>query len=229
MVSAPYSLVVDWTAVTSQTSLDDLLRQIAPLFAEVAEYAQRAAAELEETEWAKKHLKRSASLHQVSGTARWRIGADELARRQAELPDGVEFKTTDADHNRGRYIAAAPEVLAVFTVRRVPHRDDEQPDFLQFRMEEIREQAPVEIPDDAIGVVYLGIPPLGKEPTIGIVLRGKEPEIRPISEYLDRGEDFDVDGPQDIGGPSGSTPGPIVGSELDVEEADEGDASPADG
>lgn len=213
--------------MTSQTSLEDLLQQIAPLFKEVAEYAQRAAAELEETEWAKKHLQRRASLHQVSGTARWRIGADELARRQADLPEGVEFKTTDADHNRGRYIAAAPDVLAVFTVRRVPHRDDEQPDSLQLRMEEIREQAPEEVPEGAIGVVYLGIPPLGKEPTIGI-LRGKEPEIRPISDYVDRSVGTEAGGPLSIGGPSDSTPGPIVGSELDADEADEGDASSAD-
>lgn len=213
--------------MTDHANIDRLLRRIAPLLADIAKNAQTAAAEFERTEWAKRYLTRRASLHAVSGTARWRIAADAFATRQGELPEGVEFKTDDPDHNRGRYIAGSDDAQVLFTLRRQPHRDGEQPESIQMRLEEIRNAAPVEVGDGDLGVIYLSVPPIGEVATIGIKLKGQAAEIRPITEYLpDEGDMGDTPDDAPRRGPEAGRPGPNVGS---IEDKDETGSESADG
>lgn len=154
-----------------QDDIDDLLRQIAPLCLEVAAYAQGAAAKFADTEWAREHLARTAAVNQVAGTARWRIVGDTIVRRRDELPPDIELSTSDEEQNQGRYYLRASRVAVVFTIRRKPHRADEQPAFLQLQIEGVNELAPIEYEDDI--VIYLAVPPVGHESKFELTTRGK--------------------------------------------------------
>lgn len=155
-----------------QDDIKKLLRQVAPLFLEIAKHAQEAAAELGETEWAREHLVRTAAVNQVLGTARWRIVGDGIVTRQSELPTGVELSTTDEEQNQGRYYLSAPQFAVVLTIRRKPHRSDEESAFLQLQIEGVNELAPIDYGE--VIVIYLAVPPLGREPKFELATRGKE-------------------------------------------------------
>jgi hypothetical protein len=166
-----------------QDDIEQLLRDVAPLFLDIAGQAQRAAAELEETDWARRNLPRTAAVHQVSGTARWRITADGIVARQAELPAGLQLSTCDKEQNQGRYYLRAPHVAVVLTVRRKPHRDDEQPNALQLQLQEVLEQAPVAFEEEI--VVYLAVPSVGHAPTFEVATRGKETISSRLADLVD--------------------------------------------
>jgi hypothetical protein len=158
--------------MSQQDQIEQLLRRIAPFFLEVATEAQAASAELTATDWARAHMRRTASLNQVSGTARWRIAGDLAVLRQGELPEDVRLSTSDSDHNQGRYYLHAPTISAVLTLRRKPHQPDQEPDVLQLQLRSVAEQAPVDFGEQS--VVYLAIPPQGKLPTFEVATRGSK-------------------------------------------------------
>ena len=142
------------------------------MFLDCANYAQRASAGLAETDWARRHLVRTASVNQVSGTARWRIAGDTIVMRQAELPSDVVLSTSDEEQNQGRYYLRARRLALVLTIRRKPHKEQEQPKALQLQIEEVLEQAPIDFGEEV--VVYLAVPPLGQQPSFEIASKGKE-------------------------------------------------------
>lgn len=155
-----------------QDEIEQLLRDVSPLFLDIASGAQQAAAELENTEWARRYLSRTAALHQVSGTARWRMTGDGIVARQEELPEGIKLSTCDKEQNQGRYYLQAPDLAVVLTVRRKPHRDDEKPKFLQLQLEQALDAAPVAFQEQV--VVYLAVPSVGNAPTFEVATRGQQ-------------------------------------------------------
>lgn len=196
-----------------QDDIEELLRQIAPLFLEIASNAQHASAELAKTEWARTHLVRTAAVSQVSGTARWRITGDGIVSRRAELPDGIELSTTDAEQNQGRYFLRAPRLAVVLTIRRKPHSPDEQPAFLQLQLDGVKEAAAVDYGDEV--VIYLAVPPLGQAPKFEVATRGKETVSYRLLELMpddgEQGNQPDVKNLPDTGPPAG----PRVSSAMD--------------
>lgn len=176
--------------MTRQDHIEALLRQIAPLVLDIAQRAQVAAADLADTDWARTNLTRTASVNQVSGTARWRLVGDGLVARATELPEGLAMSTSDEEQNQGRYYLTAPQVAMVLTIRRKPHRDDEQPHALQLQIQGVLEQAPVAYEEEI--VVYLAVPPLGQEPTFEVATRGRQVISYRLIDLIDdseRGED----------------------------------------
>lgn len=203
-----------------QDEIEDLLRQIAPLLLDIGRNAQTAAADLGDTTWARTNLSRTASVNQVAGTARWRMVGDGIVGREAELPAGLAISTTDEEQNQGRYYLVAPDLAIVLTIRRKPHRDDEQPSALQLQIQGVIESAPIAYEDEI--VVYLAVPPLGQEPTFEVATRGKHTASYRLIDLIDDdlgrpGENF---GP--VVEPLPPTPpaGPIVRSSLDTDEDD---------
>jgi hypothetical protein len=171
-----------------QKDIEQLLRDVAPLFLDIAERAQQAAAALEETEWARTNLPRTAAVHQVSGTARWRITGDGIVSRESELPAELELSSCDKEQNQGRYYLRAPHVAVVLTVRRKPHRDDEQPNALQMQLQEVLEHAPVAFEEQI--VVYLAVPSLGHAPTFEVATRGKETISYRLVDLIDNADEM---------------------------------------
>jgi hypothetical protein len=203
-----------------QDDIEELLRRIAPLFLEIARYAQQAAAELGETEWGRAHLVRTATVNQVSGTARWRMVGDGIVTREAELPEDVELSTTDSEQNQGRYYLRAARVAIVLTIRRRPHPPDGHPVFLQLQIDGVNEVAPVEFDDDI--VVYLAVPRLGYEPRFEVDVRGKQTISYRLIDLVP--QDGDEGTPPPVENmPTGSPPGPIVSSALDDDQEEHGD------
>lgn len=196
-----------------QDDIEELLRQIAPLFLEIALNAQHASADLAKTEWARRHLVRTAAVSQVSGTARWRITGDGIVGRQAELPDGIELSTTDAEQNQGRYFLRAPRLAVVLTIRRKPHSSDEKPAFLQLQLDGVNELAPIDYGDEI--VIYLAVPPLGHPPKFEVATRGKETVSYRLLELIpadrEQGNEPTVENLPDSGPPAG----PHVSSAMD--------------
>jgi hypothetical protein len=213
--------------MTRQDDIENLLRQIAPLFLDVAQEAQVVAADLGDTDWARANLTRTASLNQVAGTARWRMVGDGLVAREAEMPVGLGLSTTDEEQNQGRYYLIAPDLAIVLTIRRKPHPEDEQPHALQLQIAGVLEQAPIAYDDEI--VVYFAVPPLGREPTFEVATRGKEVISYRLIDLID--DRFD----QPDGGlspnvsplPPTAPAGPIVRSSLDKDE-DKGEEGPTD-
>lgn len=177
-----------------QDDIEDLLRQVAPLFLDIAQGAQLAAADLPDTTWGLTNLTRTASLNQVAGVARWRMAADRIVDRRGELPDGLMLATTDDEQNQGRYYLVSVDAAIVLTVKRKPHKDDEQPEALQMQIQGVKALAPIAYKDEV--VVYLAVPPLGKEPTFEVTTRGKEPLSYRLIDLI---EDWYFDSPDDFG------------------------------
>jgi hypothetical protein len=201
-----------------QDDIEDLLRQVAPLFLDIAQGAQVAAADLPDTEWGMTNLTRTASLNQVAGVARWRMVADRIVDRRAELPAGLTLATSDDEQNQGRYYLVSVDAAIVLTVKRKPHKDDEQPEALQLQIQGVQALAPVAYNDEV--VVYLAVPPFGQEPTFEVTTRGKEPlSYRLIDliddRYFDDQDDF---GPTVFPFPPKPTLGPNVSSSLDKDK-----------
>jgi len=166
--------------MSRQDDIEELLRQVAPLFLNVSRSAQVAADSLRGTDWARVNLTRTASANQVAGTARRRIACDRLVDRRDELGGALEFTTTDPEHNQGRYYLRSMETAILLTVRRKPHERDEQPLSLQLQLEGMRELVAFE--DEA--VVYLEIPPLGQEPQFEITTRGQETIVHRLIDLI---------------------------------------------
>jgi hypothetical protein len=164
--------------------VDRLLRRLAPLFHDVATNAQAAAEELLETDWAATHLHREAARRQVSGTARWRIAGDQLSQRHGELPEGVTISTSDSEQNAGRYAFDAADEAAVVTIRRHPHKKDEEPEYLQLRIGAILEAAPIDYGKEDGLTIYLEIPQLGVEPRFEVVRNGNVIRSVALAELL---------------------------------------------
>jgi hypothetical protein len=198
-----------------QDDIEGLLRQIAPLFIDIAQRAQVAAADFADTDWARKHLARTASVNQMAGTGRWRIVGDSIVDRQAELPSELVLTTDDGEQNQGRYYLAAPELAIVLTVRRKPHPEDEQPAALQLQIEGVLENAPVDFGDQI--VVYFAVPPIGQEPNFAVATRGKQTVLyRLIDLVEDRVASSETGTTTDL--PAAPPPGTIVRSSLDAGE-----------
>jgi len=198
-----------------QDDIEGLLRRIAPLFIDIAQRAQVAAADFADSGWARDNLTRTASVNQMAGTGRWRMVGDNIVNRQSELPAGLALTTEDSEQNQGRYYLADQELAVVLTVRRKPHPEDEQPAVLQLQIEGVLEQAPVDFGDEI--VVYLAVPPLGKEPTFTVTTRGKEPITYQLIDLIeDRAAPRDETLIEDL--PTAPPPGTIVRSTLDAED-----------
>jgi hypothetical protein len=194
-----------------QDEVEHHLVAIAPLFRAVALYAQDAAKELSATDWATKYLARTAAFNQVAGTARWRVAGDEIVRRRSELPPGIEVTTDDGEQNQGRYYLGASEQAVVFTIRRKPHTEKDQPEVLQLQMKSVLEQAPITY-EDAVAV-YLAIPPVG-EPHFEVVTGTKHKVRYLLAELIARGnieagghaEDAPNSVVPSLGGPRNASP-----------------------
>ena len=154
-----------------QQDIKNLLAQVAPLLREIALGAQSDAAELAKTSWAREKISREASLNQIVGTARWRMTGDRIVTRQAEFPEGLELSTENEEHNQGRYYWRASKLGVVFTIRRKPHKKDEQPELLQLQIEAAIDSAPIDYGDKT--VIYLVVGPLSSEPQFDVVNRGE--------------------------------------------------------
>jgi hypothetical protein len=154
-----------------QQEIEDLLRQVAPLFRSIAMEAQAAAADFVKTDWAKHEMSREASVNQMAGIGRWRLVGDRLVLRQGELPEGIELSTSDEEQNQGRYYLCASKLGVVLTIRRKPHKKDDEPEFLQLQIEAAIEMAPIDYGDKV--VVYLDVGPSGTEPEFHVANRGK--------------------------------------------------------
>jgi hypothetical protein len=208
-----------------QDDIEELLRRIAPLFLEIAKYAQQASAEFGATEWTRRYLLRTAALNQVAGTARWRIVGDGIVSRQAELPASVQLSTSDGEQNQGRYYLRAPHVAVVLTIRRKPHPVDEQPTFLQLQLDIVQELAPFDFGDEI--VIYLAVPRLGHQPRFDLAVRGKQTISYRLIDLVadsDHGVPPDGDGgipPVVANLPSGPRGGPVVSSALDEDRKEE--------
>jgi hypothetical protein len=171
--------------MTRQDDVEDLLREVARPFLSVAREAQTAAHDLRHTDWARRHLARTASVNQVSGTARRRIACDLVVARQEQLNGLLEVATRDSDHNQGRYYLRSTAVAVLLTVRRKPHDEDDQPAALQLQFENMRELVAFE---DEV-VVYFAIPPLGEEPRFEIATRGQEVIVHRLVDMIVDDED----------------------------------------
>jgi hypothetical protein len=202
-----------------QDDIEDLLRQVARPFLSIAREAQSAAHELRDTDWARRHLTRTASANQVSGTARRRIACDLLVARQDQLNGLLEVTTRDSEHNQGRYYLRSTAVAVLLTVRRKPHDEDDQPAALQLQFENMRGLVAFE---DEI-VVYLAIPPLSEEPRFEIATRGQEVIVHRLVDLIDRDDEADGGATTPFPGPRSLPPTPDVRSTMipKVDEANE--------
>ncbi|MGH2936648.1 MAG: hypothetical protein ACRDPE_00830 [Solirubrobacterales bacterium] len=203
-----------------QEEIKSLLREIAPLFKSIASDAQRDAGALAETAWAKTHLVRDASLNQVTGTARWRMVGDRIVLRQGELPEGLELSTTDEEHNQGRYYLRAPKLGIVLTIRRKPHKKDDQPELLQLQIEEALECAPIDYGDKV--VVYLAVGAIGTGPQFDVVNRGEVVHTYRLADLVEEGQTELSRVRSDAGSvPAPGVPEPTVRSAFEEEVAKE--------
>jgi hypothetical protein len=203
-----------------QQEIKDLLCEVAPLLRSVAQEAQKVSAQLARTEWAKTNMVRDASLNQVTGTARWRMAGDKLVQRQGELPAGLEFSTTHEEQNQGRYYLRAPKLGIVLTIRRKPHKKDDEPQLLQLQIEAALEYAPVDYGDKI--VVYLVVGPAGTEPQFDVVNRGEVIDsYRLIDLIKEAGGELSEEEPRPQELPGRGTPEPQVRSALDQEDTEE--------
>jgi hypothetical protein len=110
-------------------------------------------------------MRRVAHLKRVTGTVRWILVADGLVAAGAEedLPDGFSVRSTESQHNQGRYAFAFPG--GVFSVRREPHDDDhDQGRFLQTSFEHVTQMMDAAgSPSAATAVrVWIAIAPEGR-------------------------------------------------------------------
>ena len=200
-----------------QDDIEKLLRRVAPLFLCIAREAQRAAEELRDTDWGRRHLMRTASANQVGGTARRRIACDLIVARQDQLTGLLEITTSDSDHNQGRYYLRSTDVAVLVTVRRKPHDEDDQPAAFQLQFESMREL--VAFAEEI--VVYFGIPPLGHEPRFEVATRGEEVIVHRLVDLIDRGDDADPNASgEPLPGPRPAPPAPAVRSTIVPEGKD---------
>jgi hypothetical protein len=200
-----------------QDDIEGLLHPVAPLFRSIALDAQTAAEEFKTTEWAREHLTRTAAVNQVAGTARWRIAADGIVKRSAELPRGVELSTSDGEQNQGRYYLRAPNLALLLTIRRRPHGEDDKPKILQLQMTEVLAEAPIAFDDEV--VIYLSVPPLGKEPRFEVVSCG---EVVSTYELFDL---LEIDSPGIDKLPAPPAPEPLVRSALVREQEEDAETA----
>lgn len=206
-----------------QQEIKSLLRDVAPVFRSIALEAQKDADELAKTDWAKAYIGREASLNQIMGTARWRMAGDRIVHRQGELPTGLELSTTYEEQNQGRYYLRAPKLGIVVTIRRKPHKKDDEPELLQLQIEAALEHAPVSYGDEI--VVYLVVGAIGTEPQFDVVNRGEVVDSYPLNGLIEEIEAEKPDRqspPQSIAG--NRLPEPKVSSAFESERAQE-DAS----
>lgn len=154
-----------------EEKIKQFLCEVAPLLRSIAIEAQDAAASFTRTDWVKSEMSREASINQMAGVGRWRLVGDRLVLRQGELPDGIELSTSDEEQNQGRYYLCASTLGVVLTVRRKPHKKDEEPEFLQLQIEAAITAAPVDYGDKV--VVYFDVGPSGTEPVFHVTNRGK--------------------------------------------------------
>jgi hypothetical protein len=212
--------------MTRQQDIKNLLRRVAPLFHEIALGAQADAAKFAKTEWAEKYISREASLNQIIGTARWRMVGDRVVLRQGELPDDLEVSTVDEEQNQGRYYLRAPKLGVVATIRRKPHKKDEEPELLQLQIEAAIDAAPVDYGDKT--VIYLVVGPQGTEPQFDVVNRGELIDGYKLIDLIEGDEDQAPRTGQPDQLPGGPRPGPEVRSSLDEEDVQEEDAPGAE-
>jgi|GEM_PF-5966408 len=204
-----------------QQEIKDLLREVAPLLHSIALEAQSAAAEFAKTEWAKKEMSREASVNQMAGIGRWRIVGDRLVLRQDELPEGIELSTSDEEQNQGRYYLCASKLGIVLTIRRKPHKKDEEPEFLQLQIEAAIDLAPVDYGDKV--VVYLDVGPVGTEPEFHVANRGKVIDNLRLGDLIKEGEDERRESDEIQTLPQLPVPEPRVRSALGEDAKQEGD------
>lgn len=204
-----------------QQEIKDLLREVAPLLHSIALEAQSAAADFAKTEWAKEEMSREASVNQMAGIGRWRIVGDRLVLRQGELPKGIELSTSDEEQNQGRYYLCASKLGIVLTIRRKPHKKDEEPEFLQLQIEAAIDLAPVDYGDKV--VVYLDVGPVGTEPEFHVANRGKVVNDLRLVDLIREAEDErrETDEIQTL--PQLPVPEPQVRSGLGEDAAQKGD------
>lgn len=100
---------------------------------------------------------RDGHIRRLEGTKRWMLVADGLVARESEMPQGYGVISNDVDHNSGRYVFRFP--LGVFTVKKLPHKEDEGA-YLQEQLEAVLEQAPLaeDIDAEADLKVFLSVP-----------------------------------------------------------------------
>jgi hypothetical protein len=202
-----------------QQDIKKLLAEVAPLFREIARGAQADAAELVKTSWAQERIGREASLNQIVGTARWRMTGDRIVTRQAEFPVGLELSTEDGEHNQGRYYWRASKLGVVFTIRRKPHKMDEQPELLQLQIEAAIDSAPVDYGDQT--VIYLVVPALGTEPQFDVVNRGEVVDSYKLVDLIEDEEGSEPGSGRSKQLPGGPRRGPEVSSGLQGEGQEE--------
>jgi hypothetical protein len=184
-----------------QQDIKNLLIDAAPLFHSIALEAQKDAGALAETDWAKTHITREASLNQITGTARWRMVGDRVARRQGELPKGLELSTDEDEHNSGRYYLRGRKLGIVLTIRRKPHKKDDQPELLQLQIEQALEFAPIAYADEI--VVYLAVGAVGTRPQFDVVNRGEVVDTYFLADLI-----------EDAGKQKRATPASITPADL---------------
>ena len=124
----------------SLTLRDRLIEQLAPIGSLLDELvtAAYAGGGTRPTATAYPSLRRAAHLKRVSGIVCWVLVADGLvaAHEEGRFPEHFSVRSSDAQHNSGRYAFAFPG--GVFSVRREPHDDDQdEGQFLQQSFEEV--------------------------------------------------------------------------------------------
>jgi hypothetical protein len=211
--------------VSSATTdeIEDLVREIAPFFYSIAKDAQVASDAFVETPWTREHIERTASLNQVSGTIRWRYMGDSIVRREAELPSRLTLKCKDSEQNQGRYYLIDERLNAVVTVRSEPHKEGEEPEYLQESMSDVLADAPVAF--GSLVKVYLSVPATG-HPTFEVTTQGAGTVSYRLIDWIDnsRGDE----GGEVVALPTGPKRprGPIVRSSLKDDQASlEGEGS----
>src|SRR4051812_12431936 len=116
----------------------DAFRPLAPILERVIRDA-RAQTTLEVMRAAVPTVKRESHHHRLCGNVRWMLIADGLVEAGAEgdFPVGFAVESSDLQHNSGQYVFSFPR--GVFTVKRKPHKDDDDGIYLQERLDEILE------------------------------------------------------------------------------------------
>jgi hypothetical protein len=157
-------------------------RPIAALLDEIVGKA-RAGSSYNEVREALPVVERQAHLRRLCGSARWMIAADALVANRARFPRGFSVLTTDADHNSGRYAFEFPG--GVWTLRREPHKEEEQGAFLQERLEGVIESAPLRPDLRELAVkVFVSIPVKGAVKVIAQHRAWADPVIVTLAELL---------------------------------------------
>lgn len=173
-------------AVNMTDEIEGLLRELAPPFLLFARNAQVAIDDFKQNDWARKHMKRTASLNQMAGTGRWRLVGDAIVERQSEIPDRLTLRSSDSEHNQGRYFLTDEHLPAVITVRSDPHKEGEEPEYIQTSLEGILEQAPVDFGE--LIKVYLSVPSAGHS-TFEVATKGEAQLSYRLIDLVDEGRD----------------------------------------